>query len=117
MHGPCKRRLPYMCLLRGIYNSRGFNFSLPVVFCEKHYVGGRLRREETEMADHERDAGLLEMEPSPVEETPVNSKEGYFPPSVSTSALRPSAVGLSQHSAVWYLSRIEKYSTYVFTGE
>ncbi|QIW95116.1 hypothetical protein AMS68_000634 [Peltaster fructicola] len=57
---------------------------------------------------------LQELEPSPVEETPSNSKDDYFgdqnvPP-------QPHAIGLSQHSPIWYLTRIQKYSSIAFTA-
>ncbi|KAF2487783.1 hypothetical protein BDY17DRAFT_289677 [Neohortaea acidophila] len=55
---------------------------------------------------------LTEIEPSPVEETPIEFKEGYFPPTAHSSRL-----GLSgSHTTLWYLSRIQKYSTYAFSA-
>lgn len=71
------------------------------------------------MADYDRD-GLQEIEPSPVEETPQGSKDGYFPSTNDVENLaqpyRSSTLGLSSHSPSWYLSRIQKYSSYVFTA-
>jgi hypothetical protein len=71
------------------------------------------------MADIDRDgstAGLQEMEPSPVEETPSQFKEGYFP-DTKPQTNNTHHLGLSsQHSSIWYLSRIQKYSTYVFSA-
>ena len=53
---------------------------------------------------------LKEIEPSPVEE----KDDDYFPP--ASPPPTTNAIGLS-HSAVWYLSRIQKYSSYAFTGK
>jgi hypothetical protein len=69
--------------------------------------------------DRESNAGLQELEPSPVEETPSQSKDGYFPPpdsSPSTTSKGTHHLGLQQHSSIWYLSRIQKYSSYVFSA-
>ena len=71
------------------------------------------------MADHDSVLGLQEVEPSPVEETPFGSKEGYFDSESTENPAQPHqthTLGLSQHSPVWYLSRIQKYSSYVFTA-
>jgi hypothetical protein len=75
-------------------------------------------------SDPESTLNLQELEPSPVEDTPSESKDGYFPPSVSTDRPEPlsqpphlsSSIGLSQHSPIWYLSRIQRYSSYAFTA-
>ncbi|KAK1824613.1 hypothetical protein LTR12_000938 [Friedmanniomyces endolithicus] len=72
------------------------------------------------MADYDRNNnGLQELEPSPVEESPLGSKEDYFPsqntPSNPTQPTT-STLGLSQHSPIWYLTRIQRYSSYVFTA-
>lgn len=59
---------------------------------------------------------LQEVEPSPVEETPLESKHGYFPPS-STPPEGTYHLGLhSQHSSIWWLTRIQKYSSYAFSA-
>ncbi|KAK1074087.1 hypothetical protein LTR74_001334 [Friedmanniomyces endolithicus] len=73
------------------------------------------------MADYDRNNnGLQELEPSPVEESPLGSKEDYFPsqntPSNPPQNLQTSTLGLSQHSPIWYLTRIQRYSSYVFTA-
>ncbi|EMC92864.1 hypothetical protein BAUCODRAFT_264308 [Baudoinia panamericana UAMH 10762] len=72
------------------------------------------------MASYDRDSGLLELEPSPVEDTPQEIKDGYFGSTDDTEnpaqPKRSATLGLSQHSPVWYLSRIQKYSSYVFTA-
>lgn len=62
------------------------------------------------------ESGLHEIDPEPyVEPKDFEQKTADFdtssPPSGSTSGL-----GLSQHSAVWYLQRAQKYSSYVFTA-
>ena len=73
-----------------------------------------------DMADYDREGGLTEVEPSPVEETPSGSKEDYFGSSNDTNgpaSYGPGhSLGLFQHSAIWYLTRIQKYSSYVFTA-
>ncbi|KAK5169896.1 uncharacterized protein LTR77_005874 [Saxophila tyrrhenica] len=59
---------------------------------------------------------LQEVEPSPVEETPSQSKDGYFPDS-SNAPKGTHHLGLhSQHSSIWWLSRIQKYSSYAFSA-
>jgi hypothetical protein len=72
------------------------------------------------MADLDRSNSLVEIEPSPVEETPSDSKDGYFPPtndaSSPPSTQRSHTLGLSQHSPIWYLTRIQRYSSYAFTA-
>ncbi|KAF2500697.1 hypothetical protein BU16DRAFT_557153 [Lophium mytilinum] len=73
------------------------------------------------MDDQESLLGLTEVEPSPVEETPVEySKDGYFPPSSSPSPppgySRTSTLGLGNHGPAYYLTRIQRYSSYTFTA-
>ena len=74
------------------------------------------------MDDYEEDAlGLQQVDPSPVEETPIEMKDGYFPSTDGESNTtepprRTDALGLSHHSPIWYLTRIQKYSSYVFVG-
>jgi len=70
------------------------------------------------MAKHESNAGLLEIEPSPIEETPAEFKGDYFGNDTSTSSQPQSThtLGLSSHSTVYYLQRIQRYSSYVFTA-
>ncbi|KAK3621429.1 hypothetical protein LTR56_022825 [Elasticomyces elasticus] len=72
------------------------------------------------MADYDRDGALQELEPSPVEETPLGNKEDYFGNQNNSEPqaqpIRSSTLGLSQHSPIWYLTRIQKYSSYVFTA-
>lgn len=43
--------------------------------------------------------GLTQVEPSPVEETPIEFKEGYFPPA---QAARASTLGLGNHGPAYY---------------
>ena len=70
------------------------------------------------MADHESNAGLTEVDPSPVDETPADFKGDYFPQNGSYPTKNTSFLGLPQshHSALYYLGRIQKYSTYAFTA-
>ena len=70
------------------------------------------------MADRESTFSLEELEPSPVEETPAQFKgDGYFPPdSNSNGKSTGSHVGLSNHSTLWYLNQVQKYSTYLFSA-
>jgi len=75
------------------------------------------------MADDRRESvlALQELEPSPVEETPSGSKESYFPGTqeVGNSARSKgtNTLGLSGgHSSIWWLSRIQKYSSYAFSA-
>ncbi|KAF2727682.1 hypothetical protein EJ04DRAFT_517103 [Polyplosphaeria fusca] len=56
--------------------------------------------------------GLTEVEPSPVEETPVEFKGDYFPTATTN---RTSTLGLGNHGPVYYLSRVQRYSSYAFT--
>ena len=69
---------------------------------------------------HEDSMGLTQVEPSPVEETPIESKDGYFGSTsddgTTTSPKNTSNLGLSQHNAIWYLNRIQKYSSWAFTA-
>ncbi|KAF2111763.1 hypothetical protein BDV96DRAFT_498750 [Lophiotrema nucula] len=58
--------------------------------------------------------GLTQVEPSPVEETPAEFKEDYFP-SASAEPKRTSTLGLGNHGAAWYLTRVQRYSSYAFT--
>lgn len=66
---------------------------------------------------------LQELEPSPVEESPYEHASDYFPASSkdSPSGLPPPVLsrnntsGLGNHSVVWWLVRIQKYSSYAFT--
>jgi hypothetical protein len=47
--------------------------------------------------------GLVEVDPSPVEETPAEFKEGYFPASSPpTSSTRTSTLGLGNHGTAYY---------------
>jgi hypothetical protein len=51
--------------------------------------------------------GLTEVEPSPVEETPVEFKEGYFPSQSDTKSTgsgtsRTSTLGLGNHGPAYY---------------
>lgn len=61
------------------------------------------------------------LEPSPVEDTPYEEKTGYFPedaaPEDPPPKLLPRAttLGLSGHGPVYYLTRIQKYSSYAFS--
>ncbi|KAJ4307405.1 hypothetical protein N0V94_009734, partial [Neodidymelliopsis sp. IMI 364377] len=71
--------------------------------------------------------GLTEVEPSPVNETPAEYRDGYFPDARSSpedkngaedfgAPKRATTLGLgSSHGPVWWLSRIQKYSSYTFT--
>ena len=60
---------------------------------------------------------LQELEPSPVEETPSGTQDGeYFPDTSPSPPQRTNTLGLSQHSPIWYLTRIQKYSSYVFSA-
>ena len=69
---------------------------------------------------HEDSLGLTQVEPSPVEETPIESKDGYFANTNDHGTTTPpkstSTLGLSQHNAIWYLNRIQKYSSWIFTA-
>ncbi|KAH7139478.1 hypothetical protein B0J11DRAFT_422820 [Dendryphion nanum] len=56
--------------------------------------------------------GLTEVDPSPVEETPAEFKDAYFPP---VEESRTSTLGLGNHGPAYYLLRVQKYSSYAFT--
>ena len=70
--------------------------------------------------DEESVLSLQQVDPSPVEETPSNFKiEGdYFGNDGSNESPPPRShqLGLSQHSTLWYLNRVQKYSSYVFSA-
>lgn len=55
------------------------------------------------------EAELHELEPIPTHDAVSNDKSPSQP-------RRTNTLGLSQHSAIWYLSRIQKYSTYAFSA-
>lgn len=68
-------------------------------------------------------ASLQELEPSPVDETPNTNPnaDSYFPAASSSSgdsSPKPTTtpLGLTSHSPAWYLTRIQKYSTYAFSA-
>ena len=46
--------------------------------------------------------GLTEVEPSPVEETPAEFKEDYFPPTLSSPPPQTSTLGLGNHGPAYY---------------
>ena len=71
------------------------------------------------MADHDANTVLTEVEPSPIDETPAEFKEGYFPADASNHSSRSAGtnfLGLSQHGTIYWLGRIQQYSTYAFTA-
>lgn len=60
------------------------------------------------------ESGLHELEPIPTDTISLNdasTDEKSRLPRSSTTGL-----GLSQHSAIWYLQRVQKYSSYIFTA-
>lgn len=74
--------------------------------------------------DLSREPTLEELEPSPIEESPSASYDAYFPPSGPKdeeglprpgTLNRTQSIGLSSHSPVWYLNRIQRYSSYAFS--
>ncbi|KAI9830431.1 MAG: hypothetical protein M1819_005683 [Sarea resinae] len=69
-------------------------------------------------ADDWQEESLIELEPSPVDDPVDLEKDGYFPSESSPSPPQPVArsttLGLHGHSAVYYLSRIQRYSSYAF---
>ncbi|KAF1365553.1 hypothetical protein EJ07DRAFT_151039 [Lizonia empirigonia] len=72
--------------------------------------------------------GLTEVEPSPIDETPAEFKDGYFAPAGAHDAdaqrghdefglprRTTTTLGLGgSHGPVWWLTRIHKYSSYAF---
>ncbi|KAF2623596.1 hypothetical protein BU25DRAFT_400674 [Macroventuria anomochaeta] len=69
--------------------------------------------------------GLTEVEPSPVDETPAEFKEGYFPSAGNGERDGQEEFGLPRtttttlglggsHGPVWWLTRLQKYSSYAF---
>ncbi|MCJ1254586.1 hypothetical protein MMC24_002401 [Lignoscripta atroalba] len=71
----------------------------------------------------ERLLSLQEIDPSPVDESPVDIEKGeYFTSDQPSSPpprpilTRSSTLGLSGHSTVWWLNRIHRYSSYTFTA-
>lgn len=74
--------------------------------------------------DLSREPSLEELEPSPIEESPLGtSRDSYFDPTDAESqpAITPgplqrsTTLGLNSHSPAWYLTRIQKYSSYAFS--
>lgn len=77
--------------------------------------------------------GLMEVEPSPVADTPIELREGYFEskPASGTQSPVSSTLGLGNHGVGWYrtyserlerwmvltaaVTRVQKYSSYAFT--
>lgn len=57
---------------------------------------------------------LKELEPSPVDETPAEYKGDYF--GDTQQSIKPDGVGLSQHSPIWYLTQVQKYSSIAFSA-
>ncbi|KAI9820294.1 MAG: hypothetical protein M1827_005916 [Pycnora praestabilis] len=78
-------------------------------------VNGHSRPEEP----REDSLSLQEVEPSPVDDDPIDvEKDGYFPPDSTKPPpplARSSTLGLGGHSAVYYLNHIHKYSSYTFS--
>lgn len=70
------------------------------------------------MEHRESSFSLEELEPSPVEETPADFKgDGYFPAKdEERKGNSASQLGLSNHSTLWYLNQVQKYSTYLFSA-
>lgn len=66
--------------------------------------------------DHSSSFRLEELEPSPAEETPSNTEQNEYFPTSKEQPSRPNQPGLSSHSPIWYLTRIQKYSSYTFTA-
>ncbi|PSK56035.1 hypothetical protein B9Z65_4913 [Elsinoe australis] len=63
-----------------------------------------------------RQRSMVELEPSPVEDTPREQKSDYFAPLASTSN-NTTFLGLSlSRSPSWYLIKAQKYSSYAFTA-
>ncbi|KAH8642975.1 hypothetical protein IG631_00438 [Alternaria alternata] len=71
--------------------------------------------------------GLTQVDPSPVEDTPMEFREkGYFPeqerPEKETEEMRgirrmnTLGLRLGDHGTAWWLLRIQKYSSYTFTA-
>ncbi|KAH3917545.1 hypothetical protein HBI56_109260 [Parastagonospora nodorum] len=70
--------------------------------------------------------GLTQVDPSPVEETPIEYREkSYFPDQTQGESWGPGASGvkrtgtlglkLGDHGVVWWLTRTQRYSSYAFT--
>ena len=53
--------------------------------------------------------GLTEVEPSPVEETPAEFKDDYFPPSQPQGS-RTSTLGLGNHGPAYYRTLFPPYT-------
>ncbi|KJX97941.1 N2,N2-dimethylguanosine tRNA methyltransferase like protein [Zymoseptoria brevis] len=71
-----------------------------------------------EMSDLEKlESGLLELDPSPIDSPELPSTPGKdFPTRRSTTT---NSLGLNTsttHSAIWYLARLHKYSSYAFSA-
>ncbi|KXT10225.1 hypothetical protein AC579_2954 [Pseudocercospora musae] len=58
------------------------------------------------------ESGMHELEPIPTDDLPNDANEK--PPAAPRRST--TGLGLSQHSAIWYLARVQKYSTYVFSA-
>ncbi|MCJ1289515.1 hypothetical protein MMC34_001048 [Xylographa carneopallida] len=66
------------------------------------------------------DDSMQELDPSPIEDSPlIIEKDSYFPlhsPSSPAPPARSSSLGLSGHSLTWWLLRTQRYSSYAFTA-
>ena len=118
--GPCVAEKLYVSLnfrkitlCKARAHDRTSSTPTPARLFHLNLVGRSEHQQTTIMADAE---SLQEMEPSPVEETPSQLKEGdYFPDSSSSKGTH--SLGLSgSHSALYYLQRIQRYSTYAFSA-
>ena len=77
----------------------------------------RLGEQTAIMADRDAPIEMQELDPSPVDETPSGTtQDNYFPDSSQPSSKNTIGLGLSQHSPIWYLTRIQKYSSYAFSA-
>lgn len=56
--------------------------------------------------------GLTQVEPSPVDDTPIELKHDYFAPTPTT---RTTTLGLGNHGPQYFLARVQRYSSYAFT--
>ncbi|KAI9795620.1 MAG: hypothetical protein M1833_006941 [Piccolia ochrophora] len=70
-----------------------------------------------EAASHRPSSPLQELEPSPVDSPADHQDEEYFHPKDAPSYPKSSSsLGLSGHNAIYYLTRIQRYSSYTFSA-
>lgn len=102
----CERKLAMHH--QNIPTKKSLSFSLPPI----HPLEMDDKMEELDRLE----SGLHEVDPEPFIDPEDALQNSGDEKSNSPSSGRTSSLGLSQHSAIWYLQRAQKYSSYVFSA-